>query len=523
MKTLQHPIGVAGFSRRDFVSQAAAIGVVGTAATGLWGKSASTQEPKKGGTLRVGVTGGSVSDSLDPALNTAAMSLLTQLLIRNTLVELDPQGEPIGDLVESWEPAPDASRWLFRIRRGVEFHNGKTLDAEDVIYSLAHHQGEDSTSSAKEVVKPIVEMVAEDAHTIVFSLDSAIADFPVTLSDPHLTITPAGTDFEEGIGTGGYTLTDYSPGMEVLARRFPNYWKDGRAHFDEVMVVGIADPSARINALLNGQIDVAEQVDFKLVDLLERSGAINIISVTGTQHYTFAMSTKVPPFDNLDVRMALKYAVDRQELLGKILNGYGMVGNDHPIAPGQRFFASDLPQRSYDPEKARWHIERAGAQDHVFTLHTSTEAFSGAVDAAILFKEQAARAGITIEVEQEPADGYWRSVWRKVPWCAVGWRGRPTEDWMFTLVYSRDSNYNDTGWANPKFNELLEAARGEIDNAKRRAMYREMQQLVRDDGATIIPLFANHVMATSDKVAHGTIAPDASLDGYRAPERWWFV
>jgi peptide/nickel transport system substrate-binding protein len=221
--------------------------------------------------------------------------------------------------------------------------------------------------------------------------------------------------------------------------------------------------------------------------------------------------------------MALKHAVDREEMLEKILNGYGMVGNDHPIAPGQRYFASDLAQRTYDPEKARWHIERAGAKDHVFPLHTSTEAFNGAVDASILYKEQAARAGINIDVKKEPADGYWRSVWRKVPWCAVGWRGRPTEDWMLTLVYSQGSNYNDTGWANPRFNELLEVARGEIDNDKRRQMYREMQALVRDDGATVIPLFANHVMATADTVAHGSIGADASLDGYRAPERWWLA
>jgi peptide/nickel transport system substrate-binding protein len=140
-----------------------------------------------------------------------------------------------------------------------------------------------------------------------------------------------------------------------------------------------------------------------------------------------------------------------------------------------------------------------------------------------LFKEQAAKAGINIEVQQDPADGYWKSVWRKVPWCAVGWRGRPTEDWMLTLVYSKESNYNDTGWANPRFNEVLVAARGEIDTDKRRAMYQELQQLVRDDGATIIPLFANHVMATSDKVAHGTVGADASLDSFRAPERWWFA
>lgn len=521
-KLIERPMAD-GLGRREFISRAAALGVVGTAAGAIWNGVARAEMPKRGGVFRVAVTGGSVSDTLDPALNTAAMPLLIQLLIRNTLVELDHTGQPVGDLAESWEPAPDATRWIFRLRQGVQFHNGKVLDAEDVIYSLRHHQGEESTSSAKEVVSPIVEMKADGSHNIIFTLDSAIADFPVTLCDPHLTIAPAGSNFEDGIGTGGYILTSYSPGVEAHARRNENYWKEGRAHFDEVTVIGIADPNARINALLNGQVDAAEQIDFKLVDLLKNAPGVNILTLTGTQHYTFPMRMSVAPFDNLDVRLALKYAIDREEMLQKILNGYGRVGNDHPIAPGQRYFAADLPQRSYDPERARWHIEKAGAKDHVFPLHTSTEGFSGAVDAAILYKEQAARAGIQIEVHQEPADGYWKTVWRKVPFCAVGWRGRPTEDWMLTLVYSADSNYNDTGWANPRFNEVLAAARGEIDDAKRRAMYYELQQLVHDDGATVIPLFANHVMATSSNIAHGTVAPDATLDGFRAPERWWFA
>ncbi len=515
--------GVPGsvISRRDFVSRSA-LGLTAVSMSGLWTPGAA-QTPKKGGTFRLGMTGASVSDGLDPALNTSSMPLLIQLLIRNTLVELDVSGQPVGDLAESWEPAPDAARWIFRLRQGVEFHNGKTLDAEDVIYSLRHHQGEESKSSAKQVVKPIKEMKADGKSAIVFTLSSAIADFPVTLCDPHLTIVPAGSNFEDGMGTGGYTITSYAPGERCETKRNANYWKDGRAHFDEVVAIGIADPNARVNALLTGQIDVAEHVDLKIVEMLKRAPNIEIISVTGTQHYTFPMMMNVPPFDNLDVRMALKLAVDREEMLKKILNGYGKIGNDNPIAPPQRFFAADLPQRVYDPEKAKWHIEKSGAKDHVFQLHTSTEGFSGAVDAAILLKEQASKAGIKIEVIKDPADGYWKTVWRKVPWCAVGWRGRPTEDWMFTLVYAKSSNYNDTNWENPRFNELLAMARGEIDEAKRRQMYHEMQKLVRDDGATIIPLFANHVMATTNKIAHGPVSPDASLDGYRAPERWWFA
>ncbi|MEC8085212.1 MAG: peptide ABC transporter substrate-binding protein, partial [Pseudomonadota bacterium] len=136
---------------------------------------------------------------------------------------------------------------------------------------------------------------------------------------------------------------------------------------------------------------------------------------------------------------------------------------------------------------------------------------------------QAAKAGITVEVIREPNDGYWSNVWLKKPWCFCYWGGRPTEDWMFTTAYAADAKWNDTYWKHARFNKLLIAGRAELDQKKRRAIYVEMQSILRDDGGAMVPLFNNYVFATSKKIAHGEMAGNWDLDGNRFMERWWYA
>jgi len=206
-----------------------------------------------------------------------------------------------------------------------------------------------------------------------------------------------------------------------------------------------------------------------------------------------------------------------------ILRGYGSLGNDHPIAPVNRYHAANLPQRKYDPDKAKFHLKKAGLSGHTFKLHAADAAFGGAVDTAVLFKEHAAKAGINIEVVREPNDGYWSNVWLKKSWCTCYWSGRPTEDMMFSTAYAADAKWNDTFWKNDRFNQLLKAARAELDDAKRREMYGECQKIVRDEGGVIVPMFADYVEASSDKLHHGKVAGNWELDGQKLPERWWFA
>ena len=207
------------------------------------------------------------------------------------------------------------------------------------------------------------------------------------------------------------------------------------------------------------------------------------------------------PFDDNNVRLALKHAIDREEMVEKILFGYGVVGNDHPIGPGQRFFAKDLEQRVYDPDKAKHYLMQAGMDSLSVSLSVGDAAFAGAVDAGALFAESAKAANINLDLVREPNDGYWKDVWNKKPFCACYWAGRATADWMFSTAYEAGVPWNGTQWERERFNMLLKAARAVLDESKRREMYAEMQQIVRDEGGPIIPMFASYVFATSEKLA----------------------
>jgi len=210
-------------------------------------------------------------------------------------------------------------------------------------------------------------------------------------------------------------------------------------------------------------------------------------------------------------------------LLKQILRGYGEPGNDHPIAPVNKYHANNLEQRKYDPEKAKFHMKKAGMLDHTFNLHAADAAFAGAVDAAVLIKEQAKKAGININVVREPDDGYWSNVWIKKEWVMCYWGGRPVEDMMFSVAYADGAPWNDTFWSNKRFNELLVMARAELDEGKRRKMYAEMQEICRNDSGTVVPMFNQIVEASSAKTAHGPISAHMALDGMRNAERWWFA
>jgi peptide/nickel transport system substrate-binding protein len=145
------------------------------------------------------------------------------------------------------------------------------------------------------------------------------------------------------------------------------------------------------------------------------------------------------------------------------------------------------------------------------------------VDAATLYQSAAAPAGIRVNVNRVPNDGYWADVWLRAPFCAVYWGGRPTEDQIFSTAFESGKAWNDSFGSNARFDELLVQARGELDGAKRRQMYAEMQALVNQDSGVVLPMFANFVFANNDKIAHGAFASNYDCDGERWMERWWFA
>ncbi len=514
-----------GFTRREVLATGAAAGAI---AAGLSiAPGIARAAPKKGGTLRLGIGHGSTTDTLDTATTTDLYMQVVGNACYNYLTEVSNSGELVPELAQSWDVTPDAKVWTIKLRKGVEFHNGKTMDSGDVVASINHHLGEDSKSAAKAILEPIAEVKADGKDTVVFTMKTGNADFPFILSDYHIGIMPAKDgkliDPMSGVGCGGYIIENFEPGVRTTLKRNPNYWKTDRAHVDSAEVLSITDVTARTNALTTGEIDAMDKVDLKTAHLLARSKKVRLEEVSGTQHFTFAMRTDTDPFTDNNVRLALKYAVDREALVKTILLGHGVVGNDHPIGRSNQYHADDLPQRQYDPDKAKFHLKKAGLDSLKVDFSAADAAFAGAVDAGVLYKEHAAKAGIDINVVREPNDGYWSNVWLKKPFCAVYWGGRPTEDWMFSTAYADGVPWNDTYWKHDRFNKLLVEARGELDGSKRRGMYFEMQKIVSEEGGVVVPMFANYVMGVSNKVAHDKLGANWALDGFRAIERWWFA
>ncbi len=486
---------------------------------------AQADEPKRGGSFRIGSGHGSSTDSTDPTTYENGFTTLMALGgIHNYLTAIGPDGQMEAELAEEWTPNADASQWTFKIRQGVEYHNGGTVTAADAKAVLDHHRGPDSTSGAAGILKLITETKA-DGDMLIVTLDGPNADFPIMMSDYHVPITPMrddGTPDPSGNGAGSYILQEYNPGQNVLMTRNPNYWRSDVAWVDEAEIFTIADPTARQNALASGQVNLIDRVDPKIAALLGENPNVAIESVPSTLHYTLPMRTDTAPFDDNNVRLALKHALNRDDVVDKIQRGYGMAGNDSPITPANRFYNSDLAPLEYDPERSKYYLKQAGLDSLSVDLSTSDAAFVGAVDMAVLYKEHAAPAGIDINVVRESPDGYWSDVWMQKPWCTCYWGGRPTEDWMFSTTYASDAPWNDTFWSHERFDELLVMGRAETDGDMRREIYWEMQQILQDEGGVVVAMFANHVDARSTNVAHGPqTAGNWALDGSRCIQRWW--
>ncbi len=512
---------VGRFNRRGFLKTTAATALAASLPLGM-----ARAEQKKGGHLRVGKAHGQTTDTLNPGTWENGFTLAVGFAIHGRLTEVARDGALVPELAESWEASDDATEWRFKLRKGVTFHSGKEMTADDVIASINFHRGEDSTSAAGPIVKPITDISA-DGDTVVFKLEGGNADFPYILSDYHLVICKAdgdSIDWKSGDGCGSYTLKEFKPGVSVAFERNPNHWRDDVGFFDSVEMLALVDSNARTTALISGDVHAIDKLDLKTAALTGRNPGIKINSIAGTQHYTFAMSTNQDPFQDNHVRQALKYGINREEMVEKILFGYGSVGNDHPIGQGQRYFNKDLEQKTYDPDKAKFHLKEAGLDSLDVGLSAADAAFSGAVDAATLFQNSAKEAGINIKVTREPNDGYWSDIWMKKPFTAVYWGGRPVEDQMFATAYSCGAAWNDSFWCNDTFEDLMVKARAELDEDKRRQMYYEMQNLVANEGGVIIPMFANYVFAITDKIdMGGDPASNWDMDGERWVERWSFA
>jgi peptide/nickel transport system substrate-binding protein len=532
IKNIEHAISMLAtraregrISRRRFMEGAMAAGLTISAASALWSSKVEAATPKNGGHFRVGVHDGNTTDTLDPGKYQSICEIQLAHAHRSYLTEITSENGLGPDMADSWSAGDDAAVWTFQLNKDATFHDGRKFTAKDAIASLNHHRG-DTSSAAAPLLSSVTDIKADGDHTIVIELDQGLADMPWIMTDYHLVMCPAkddGTlDWESGIGAGPYRMTRRDPGVQIELERHDAWHRKG-AYFDTVEMTVLNDPNAREAALVTGDVDAVTSLDLKTLNLLRRNQNVEIDNVPSGSAITLPMFCDVAPFDNVDVRLALKYAINRPELVEKILYGTGTIGNDYHVSPNMPYYP-DLPQRPYDLDKAKFHLKKAGHSRLDVNLSAADSVLPGAVDLVVLYSEQAKGANINITPVREPNDGYWSNVWLVKPFVLVKWGARPTPDTMFTLAYKAGAEWNESHWDNKRFNELLLLAKKELNQEKRAEMYREMCELAKDDGGTIIPMFTNFVYGRRNNVQHGpSLAASWELDGARAYQRWWFA
>lgn len=510
-------------NRREFIARTAMAGLAIAGSGAFAATRAEAQEPKRGGHLKLGLNGGASTDSLDTATYSGAVLFVIGKTWGDTLVESHPEtGAALPALAESWTSSPDAVVWTFKIRKGVKFHDGKEMTVADAVATIKRHSDEKSKSGALGLLRSI-KTVEDIAGDLVVTLTEGNADLPLILTDYHLIVQPNGglDNPAAAIGTGPYKLTNYQAGVRATFEKNADDWRSDRGFVESVELIVMNDTTARIAALSSGQVHFINAIEPKTVSLIERAPTVQVLRTAGKGFYCFLAHCDTKPFDNNDLRLALKYAIDRQAILDRILGGYGTLGNDYPINDSYALAPEGIEQRVYDPEKAAFHFKKSG-HDQPILLRTSEAAFAGAVDAAVLYQESAKKAGIQIDVKREPDDGYWTNVWNIQPFCASYWGGRPTQDSRYTTSYVSSAEWNDTRFKREDFDKLLAKARSELDEPKRKEMYKTLALMVRDEGGLILPVF-NDYLNGSVKNLKGfvnDIGNDTS-NGYVASRVWF--
>ena len=507
-------------ARRQLILGSAALGL----GASLLPQTASAATPKKGGTLRIGMEGGTPSDNLDPRTIADSIPLVISLLLWNNLVEVADNGDAVGELFEKWEVKPGATDWTFTIRKGITFTSGKTLDADDVIYSLNLHRG-DTKSPAKPQLADVTDIKKLNANQVKILLRSGNIDLPFNLSDFHILVVPNGTtDFSKPDGTGAYALEVFQPGVRATFVRKPGtYWKPNRGNFDRVELRYIADSAARTQALVSGQVDVINRMDPKTAALMARNKSLRISRTPGMgNRFAFVAQTDKSPYSNKDMMLALKYGIDRKKIVDNVFAGYATPGNDHTVGTKMKFYDAAQKQMVYDPDKAKFHFKKAGITGGL-ELQVSEGAFSGATDAAQVYQESLSKAGISLDLKRVSGDGYWDNVWLKAPFCAVYWANRPTVDNQLSTTFKAGSPWNDTHFNNPEFEKLLTAARVEPDEKKRAAMYARSQELISQNSGMVCFAIQDYLDACNTRLQGLTPSGRFDMADCRIAEKGWFA
>ena len=518
-KSLVEEAVKAGYSRRHVLKLMAVTGVSLATVQNLLstGGQAMAMTPKKGGSIRMASNVHGPDDQMFPQQFTSNIDYTRGRAIYNGLVQIGEGIVPQPELATEWIPNSNATEWVFKLRKGVTFHDGSPFTADDVVYTMNRHLADDSTSTIKSVLASIKEWKKVNSHEVKVDMHSPNADLPILMGLFQSKIIKEGTT-GDGIGTGPFVLESFEPGVKSVHVRNENYWRDG-ANLDSMEITAITDDVARVNALLAGDVHMASEIDPKAFRSIEEDDGAELLSTPAAKQLGICCLKSTEPGSSYDFVKGLQYIQDRERIVKKILRGKGSVGNDTPImfAHGSDF-CENLAQREFDPDKARFHFKKSG--------YSSAEVYvapvaAGIEDICLLAQANASKIGFALNLKKVPTDGYWGAVWLKEPINVVTWFPRPTANSQMAIQFAPGAAWNDTHWNNARMGELLTLSLAETDPDKREVLYCEMQHLINDQSGMVIPAFTNINDGVASNVKGVPNVPLGNLGGAEWPEFVW--
>ena len=463
--------------------------------------ASATLKAKKGGHLTVAVLGGSPTDTLDADAEVSTPDLIRVTALYNGLVTYDTGGTGVvNELAEEMTPNADATAWTIRVRSGVSFHNGKTLGAEDVAYTIRRIANPKAPLNGFSVLSlvDLNNMETLDARTLRIHMVRPLATLPEQLFPSYnYGIVPVGYDPKNPVGTGPFKFKSMTPAQQSVFERNGTYWKPGLPYLDGLTIIdSFGDPQSAFNALQSGTVDVYAEADLTTARLAKSMSGIKSVISAGGQWIPFTMRVDQPPFNDVRVRQAMRFIVNRPQLVATAFDGYADVGNDI-FGQHDPVYNSSL-HRSQDIEQAKFLLKQAGHENLTVELVTSDIA-GGAVSCAQVLSQQARAAGVTINLNQIPSSSFFSKSYLHYTFAQDYWDYNPYLSQVAQATLP-DSPFNETHFNDPAYISLYNQANATLDPVKRRDICREMQQIDFSQGGYIIAAYNKIVDLMNTKV-----------------------
>jgi peptide/nickel transport system substrate-binding protein len=448
--------------------------------------------------------------NMDPVFFSTVPDEHTGRQYYDVLVFIDEDNEPemARSVSENWGADETGKIWIFTLRQGIKFHDGREMTSRDVKFSYDRLRDPDVGGATVGMYANILDITTPDDYTVVFTLENPNPDFLKDLADYHAVIMDAdNTDFNTNFnGTGPFVVDRYIPEDRITFTRNPNYWlkdEDGEQlpYLDGMEFIFLSDPSAQIEALRGGQVDYLFYLPAEAVPTLETNPDVDVYQSPSNTSYVLRMRSDRAPANDVRVRQALKLATDRSAILEAAIGGLGATGRDTPIGPSFSEFYLDVPEPKRDVEKAKELLAEAGYPDGLsITLHS--QELSPVPFIATVWKEQLAEAGVNVEIQLVPSEVYYGSenMWLEVDFAITDWGSRAYPQPYLDLAYTSTAQWNESHWSDPELDELAALAAKEMDPAERIRLYHEIQEIFFERGPVIIPFFTNNLWAARTNV-----------------------